>query len=436
MAIAPQLRDHPNGLRVLSVIIAIAAIFLWLVWQLFAGRWALDLSAVYFAALSFGNGDYDQIYQARPFFFGETASDNWDAIATQLGYPGERAAPFIYAPIWAAIFAPIAVRTDPIAFYNGVLVFHACLCLVSVWLAYRIVRPRRISLIGWWLSSFAIILLTSPFALAFFLNQPQITVTFLILLSFERYRSGALIAAGIALGLAASIKIMPAALAVIFLMDRRWTAAAVAMATGCAVLVASVAIAGVDLHRGFIEQLRHASSFVLVVPINFSVQGLLSGFSNLHGENVMAVDGDTKLDIYQALPWVGFMCKLALSGTIGVLWWKTRGAVAEMAVLGRLMALWCAIILFGPIAWSHYLIGPLLLLPGLLDRLPKSVALPVVGSVVALVFIGLRPMLSAFGADPYLNMVFGVSALVVMIWAGMHSATVARAGAFDTGQTS
>ncbi|MDX1739050.1 MAG: glycosyltransferase 87 family protein, partial [Alphaproteobacteria bacterium] len=54
-----------------------------------------------------------------------------------------------------------------------------------------------------------------PFGLALRENQPQILVSFLILLAIERERAGWNIAGGAALALAASIKLYPALFALL-----------------------------------------------------------------------------------------------------------------------------------------------------------------------------------------------------------------------------
>jgi len=192
--------DIRISLTVTVVIIALS-------WIMFADTWPIDLSAIYFAALSYGRDQHDLIYLAQPAFFGSSASVEWETIAADLGHRGEIVLPYLYAPIWAAVLGPIATNVSPMAFYKGVLILHGVLCAASIFLAWRIARPAKISLSIWMVASLPLVVLTTPFFQGFQLNQPQFVVTFLILLAFERYRAGALIAAGVVLGFAAAIKI-------------------------------------------------------------------------------------------------------------------------------------------------------------------------------------------------------------------------------------
>ena len=83
---------------------------------------------------------------------------------------------------------------------------------------------------------------TSIGQLALELNQPQILVTFLIIGAFRAIQSNRNNTAGGLLGLAAAIKIAPALLAIIFIMERRWKALVVFVIVGGALLVASFLI--------------------------------------------------------------------------------------------------------------------------------------------------------------------------------------------------
>lgn len=388
----------------------LAALFLWLVWFAFSGGWDADLSAVYFAAYSYGIGQHDLIYQSRPMFFGASASDAWDSLAAQMGYEGQTVLPYLYAPIWAAVLAPVSVSVPPAVFFNGMLMVHAAACLGSMALVWRMVRPTGVSFGLWMLISVAIASATTPFFMGFWLNQPQFLVVFLVLLAFERAQSGRPMAAGIALGVAAAIKITPALFVVVFLMDRNWRAASWFALTGAFLLLISIAMAGLDMHAQFLEQLQRAGAHIVLTPINFSLEGVVTAWS----VNALGGDIDQPFVVMEMLDWVGMLSKLGLVLSVAALWWLTRSTTPERASFGRLLALWCCLILFGPLGWSHYLVGPLLLLPAVLAYFRRGWAIFWIVVVVALLshpaHIALRPMDLGMGV----LMAIGALTLVVM----------------------
>jgi hypothetical protein len=324
--------------------------------------------------------------------------------------------------IIAAMLASIATRVDPIAFFDPVLVVHAVLCTASVLLAYRIAAPARMTLFVWSLISLAIILLVTPFYTAFWLNQPQISVTFLILLAFELHVKGASVAAGVALGIAVAIKITPAVFNVIFVMDRNFRAAGVTIAVALAVLGFSVAIAGIDLHRAFLDQLVRAVDFAVLTPLNYSLEGLAATFAGIHGDVVRDTDVASGFVILETSPWFGLVSKAMLLCAIAVVWRFMAGGNTH--VVSRLLAIWAVVIFFGPLAWSHYLIGPVLLLPALFDRLPAGGAILGISGVAACLSHPTQSMLLSLSADRSVFMALGAVALCVLfglgVWVGVR----------------
>lgn len=400
----------------------IAVFFIAWTWMRHSGGWDGDLSAIYFAAYSFGIGEYDLLYLAEPGFFGSSASLEWEVMAADFGFPKKPVLPYIYAPIWAAVLAPLALAMPPAVFFDVFLIVHALACAGSVFLAWRIAAPTGVSLTVWSIVSYVIITTAAPFEIGFWLNQPQFVVTFLVLLAFDRYRVGAFWAAGIALGLAAAIKITPAVFVVIFLMDRNWKPAIATVLAGGAMLALSFAVAGVDLHVAFLEQLNRASSNMVLTKINFSLEGVIASWQSEPGLILNPDDTERPFVVSLAHGWIGMACKVALLIFAAALWWVTRHAKPDTALYGRLMALWCAIIFFGPLGWSHYLIGPLMLLPGLLGRMKMPWAAFWILIVGVIVSQPLGAELTALGASRPFFMALGALSLVIMMIVGTIAA--------------
>ncbi|RYG91144.1 DUF2029 domain-containing protein [Loktanella sp. IMCC34160] len=415
---------HGHAVRRGNVIyLACATAFVAVIWVTFRGSWPPDLSAVYFGALSYAEGDHHLIYLSPEMFFGGSASDAWSARAAALGPEGALALPYVYAPIWAAVLAPVAAHLDPVRFFDVALLVHAVLCAAGVGLAYRIAGPSM-SLTRWSLLSFGVLLVASPVFISFWLNQPQIFVTFLILLAFERYKSGALIAAGIILGFAAALKLAPAALALIFVLDRAWKPLCVSVGTGLALLGISLLVAGPDLHYAFLLQLQKAGNFLIVTPLNYGAEALFPAVGGMFDQPPLSLSETAGYAIYASSAWVGvagLVCYLIVAGML---------FVAGGSLVARLMALWAALILFGPLGWSHYLIGPLLLLPAFLTGrtvLPALLALGLVSSP-------LTALHATTGLPVVVPIACGVSAILLLIGLGLRGGGGSQGASIYAGQ--
>jgi len=132
------------------------------------------------------------------------------------------------------------------------------------------------------------------------------------------------------------------------------------------------------LNLAFWDQLHHAASKAVITAYGFSLEGVMSVLTH----NPTAEDLRTGFVLLDASPWVGPLAKFLLLGFAIGLWWMTRRAPPATATLGRLLALWPALIFFGPLGWSHYLIGPLFLLPALLGLMPARLAVIWIAAII------------------------------------------------------
>ncbi|MGJ8583570.1 MAG: glycosyltransferase family 87 protein [Marinosulfonomonas sp.] len=316
-------------------------------------------------------------------------------MATELGFQDKTVTPYVYPPLWAAVLSPMASQIGPMQFFNIALLVQAILLAASIILAYRIVKPPRMSLGIWYLLSFAIVILTSPFLLASWLNQPQLTLVFLVLLAFERYRAGASVTARIVLAFAASIKITPVLLGLIFLMDRDWKAATSACITGVLLLMTSLALAGPELHLAFVEQLGRANKNLIITPLNHSFEALAYQWIDIIDRRLTPPQEYEEFVIVSTTEWVRWVSRIAMISAIALLLYRSKNMRASDALYGRLLGIICATTFFLPLAWTHYLMVPMLLLPGLYTFMPfarASLSVLVLGGVLSTPFRSYFPI--------------------------------------------
>ncbi len=352
-----------------------------------AAAWKLvsfppDLSALYAAARFYAMGEYDLVYAAPKIFFGGTAPE-WLPYLAELGLEGEEPLPYVYPPLWAALFAPLAAAVAPQTFFQiiGAVLFASI--AGSVLVAWRLARGFAIPLWSWIILS-AVLLATSVISfIAVYHLQIQILVVFLCLLAFERYRAGRAGTAGAILALAAALKLAPAGFALLFLLDRNWRALGVFTVIGGGLGLSSLAIAGIDLHWAFLDSIRLASTGLFVSSVSLSFEVLLQAAASISGLT-------PPIDFAQRNVWVadtgaviGAINKLLLLG--GLVWMIRRTAeLAEGPRLAvRVFALSLLLNLFGPLGWAHYYMLQLFMLPMVLGLMPRArAALLIAGTAV------------------------------------------------------
>lgn len=351
------------------------------VWAGFALRqwwdfWPSDLSALYFAAYFFAEGSYAEVYASPQNFFGQDYPKSWTDLATRFGHPDKQVFPYIYPPLWAALFAPLAESTGPQAFFNAAYAWHIALMSLAPVLAYRIMRPT----IGF--DAFALIsaslLATSVISTqALFQNQQQITVAVLVLFAFERVLSGHQVAGGALLGLAAAMKLSPIVLVVLFLLERQYRAATACFVVLSALGGLSVAVAGLDLHFVFVERLATVSQQLLIANLNLSLESVLFQLATFFdtgrlpsatGEMLALTPPDWLEPIKLGIFALGLLALLAMSHKVA------RGA--RLRNRFAMLSLW--VTLCAPLSWTHHYLAVLFLVPGLIGRLSLARALVIV----------------------------------------------------------
>lgn len=358
---APSTGLHLKLIMAFSALLAWCVYHIWQTWSAFPP----DLSALYMAGYVHSEGMYDLIYARPSGFFGGTPRE-WISLLPKLGLSGEYVLPYVYPPLWAGVLSPAAGALSPQEFFRAAALVQIPMMAGSVFLAWRLVQPVRMALWGW--VAISTLLLTVSMVSYFAIEQlqPQILVTFVTLAAFERYVAGKSRIAGLLLAVAAALKLAPAALVVIFLLDRNWAAFRFFAITLFALVGISLILMGPQLHFDFVDSLGIVSGGVFITSVNYSVTALMHGigielqqFQNwvdLSGRNI-------RLDATE--PVVMILSKVLLALLVVATVWRTRALAPRPRLVARLFAISALISMFGPLSWVHYFLPQLFLLPAL-----------------------------------------------------------------------
>ena len=364
--------------------------------------WPPDLSALYMAAKFYASGQFELIY---------AVSDKmtvWKEAIEALDREDAYAFPYFYPPLWAALASPFA-SLPPETFFNAVMILHIAMILGSAALAYRIIRPE-IPFYVWSIASVCMLSISLISELALFHNQIQISVTFLILLAFERYQSGAKISAGLALALAASLKLSPALLGLIFILDKDVRAITASIVSGCVLLGLSVMIAGVDLHWMMLESIRKLSGQVTIAPINWNMESALMEIKSLwSGQPLAPLHGQTTF--IEKPEWLTIANTTIL---LGLTLWVIGATRTRPA--NRLMGLLIVFTLTGPLAWIYHYLAVLLLVPMVFSILTLRRSLLVIGLFTLATSITAFEATSRLSDTNNVQTIWGVLAILTLLF--------------------
>jgi hypothetical protein len=338
-------------------------------WQQW-GRWAEDLSAVYMAGWLWHSGQQALIYDAPPAFFGG-AADSWLPAMQALGIAGQTTYAYVYPPLWAVLAAPLAGLLSPQGFFDLVAAVQVPMLAASAWLAGRILKPAAMPWWIWSAISLVILNLSIQSHLAIWQNQPTITVGFLTLLAFERLGAGRSVAAGIALALAAAIKLTPAAFVLLFLLDGQRQATLAFAVAGAALGLLSIALAGWPAHQAFLDSLALVKGVAFLTAVNTSLFTAAVALGSALGFLPMPPLQDPLIVYHHGIPgWLSPAVSLLALAVVAAFARVLRPLPGRLRRGLGLIALSIIVALLGPLGWLHYYLVPLLLLPGLLGVLP------------------------------------------------------------------
>lgn len=350
-----------DALLVVVAVVGYGAFVLMQYWD----TWAIDLSAYYYAGHFFHLGQFDQVYAGPPEIIGPEIPPAWAAALASDGHASERTYPFLYLPWVAAAMAPVAAAFEPVAVMRVVLVLNIALVLASAGLAFRIMAPGRITLGPWMAVSVGVFLASATVTIPLYLGQMQILVFALVLFTFERLQRGRPAQAGLALALAAALKITPAAFAIVFLWNREWRALAVflaAITVGGAAMVLGI---GWELHAQFFDLLGRLNARLFLSNMGVSAEGfvfqvteLLQGTAPVY---LVTEHNFAKPD------WQDLVVKAGFVIGLGLIWARTRGRARRARIADQMLALGLLVPLMTPLGWVHYYLVATFALPIFLD---------------------------------------------------------------------
>lgn len=353
---------RPTDARRVGELSAAALLCLWAVVLVFRNwsSWGYDLSALYFAARFAAEGEWALVYAGPDHLIGYGVPA-WEAEAAALGFAGADLNRYVYPPLWAALFAPLAQAVGPMAFFNGALVIFAGALVVAVLCVLRLVPQNCLSPLVGAMLAIGLMELTFPFAFALGMLQPQILLVALILLAVERALAGRTGTAGVLIAVVAAVKITPALLVLAFLACGMWRTAVVFAGAGSALLGLSLVLAGLPAHIEYVEAARDLSEIVLLSVVNPSLDAALALMAQAVNDPAGFV-GRGSHSIVQPAPAASFaVAATALAGTGATLWIIRGCPVPARLAFGTAMLHQVAMFTAG-FAWLHYLTLPFLLL--------------------------------------------------------------------------
>lgn len=305
-----------------------------------------DLASLFVAARLMAAGHPEHIYASDPGYMDIISNAVWIAAAEAGGYTSIRHYIYLYPPLWAAALAPIACRMDFATFHA--IVVPAALASIAITLVAAaatwnrtFLRPLPLILL------LAAVFASWPMYRTTTLGQVQPLVALLVVTAMIASQRGRPAFAGCALALAASVKLVPALLALYWLFSGRRTAALWFAGTGAALAVASVVLAGWPAHATFLERLREVGLGYSGLPENQAVIAWI-------GEILTPMPvGFITGRIWPVPGWVrGVVLAAAAAAVIAICRVAPRDDKSDALAMS---ALFLIAMIASPIAWFHYL---------------------------------------------------------------------------------
>ncbi|MEE9427591.1 MAG: glycosyltransferase family 87 protein [Paracoccaceae bacterium] len=362
----------PSRLASLILLAGFLGSFYW-----FFPTHSADLMATWLAGNFLAAGQPDQVYPTLTEYFQMYPPDQWRPfMAQEYKYEGPMF-PYLYPPLWAKL-AGWFVNINFWRLSAVALVINSALLMATILLAYRATRTALNPALY---VGMALFFLLSNFigTVALVENQPQIFVSFLLVLTMERIRNNAPISAGAALAIAAAIKIYPVIFALLLIFGRERKAFASFVVFGAALGLLSLMWAGWPLHKTFLELTRLISASVLVASISFNFDAVIGQvFFADHLVWLPGLEAPTpaspspgwysmaRPDIWRILSTFALLVAIALLSRVASR--VDRSTFASVLWPLAMMV----VALFSPIAWSIYYIPAACFAPVLIEKLgPK-----------------------------------------------------------------
>jgi hypothetical protein len=318
-----------------------------------------DLASSYIAGRIVLTEDQGRLYNHDPVHFDILGDPVLIRIAHLNGFAGPPH-PFVQTPLWALMVRPLATCMSYPEFRISFHLINVLVLAGIIMLTARMWAPIFRNPV--WLAGILLILIVfEPTQYTLFLSQTHPIFIFLTLLAVFLADRGRNVWAGLALALAAAVKITPAFLVLYWLLSRRFRASVSFFLWSGGLAAATLAIVGLKTMKCYLGELERISSVLLSAFNNQSLAAFLSDF----GERTRGHYNTWEIQPLPLGTKIISMCCIVL---IIVILARIRGRIARpaagfegLAVSGVLVSM----TVFTPIAWSHYfiiLIVPLMVL--------------------------------------------------------------------------
>lgn len=378
--------------------------FFVLVWPVFRHGNSADLLAVWSAGLAMEAGASGQVYPPATVPFTMLPPQPWLDRLRAEGFDGE-VYPFLYPPLWAWAMGKLSAVASYDTIRAVASVANPLMLAATVLLAHRIAAPAmRRSLFV--LVGLLLLMLPPVGMIALFQNQPQILVSFLTVLALERALHGQQRAAGVALAVAAAIKLYPVLFALLWLASGKRRAFGAFCLTGAGLAAASVAVAGWPLHETFLHLIAGISRSVLITPISYTLDAVIAQVAMTDSLAFVVSPDDPDIP-GAALGWhamakpplmalAGQVAQLAALAVFARMLMRRPGPAAEAAIWPLAMTV---LALLGPVSWGYHYIAPVAFAPMIFDRMrPRPATALILGCAVLVAMP--RQFVSAGGWPP------------------------------------
>jgi hypothetical protein len=308
----------------------------------FTAEWDTDSPSYYTAA--HGLLQKINLYDDREFM----------PLADSLFGKGLVVYPYIYPPLLAQLFLPIAVL--PAAKYFLFLyVLNIVLVFAAVVLIIRLLDLDRAPSILAAVFPFALLIANEPLLTTIHHGQINLLVLDAILVSLLFQKNGKPGRAGFFLSLAVFIKIYPVLLVLPFVFFKRWRRLAAFTLSSLGLLTASVLLSGT---KPWLDFLRSTVELFVSRPDSPFTRGFQDSLGNVSLKNFL---GEFVTRLGLPASFVAPLLAVFLAAAFAVIFFHPRKSAVSRDLGLEASLLLVLTLVFAPITWSHHFV--LLLLP-------------------------------------------------------------------------
>jgi hypothetical protein len=353
----------------------------------------------------------------------------WIAEAADIGYAGILF-PFVYPPLVAYAFMPLAQIDFPLLCRLAIPVFVAALGAIvflsvrqwaPVWMQPR---PLLALLFG--------LLVSFPFLAGADALNIQVFIVLLVVIAMAASQNARPRVAGLALAAAAFVKLVPGVVAIYWLFARRYDCVGWFAAAWVVLVAANVAVCGVPASLEYFENLRELSSALVPILTNKGIPNLLFG---------LATPLD-RVETYNIVPlptWIALANSIVLIVALGLVLRGARHYRHDRAFdAAGMSAAFLVATMASSMAWSHvyiFLVVAVVIWGGMQRDAAMQWALPLVVWALASVFFKLATeWLSLRGTPEWLvggELLAGVVLVAGIVWTRHRGLNSVPAGITD-----